>query len=94
LICTWHAINFTISGIIEWKFINPEPYVLWNTFFLFEALCILILMIFVWTHWLSRFKGWFQISGHVAGIVLFYFIMGTLSYYFNDYMEGFVFFEH
>jgi len=94
LICTWHAINFTISGIIEWKFINPEPYVLWNTFFLFEALCILILLIFVWTHWLFRFQAWFQITGHVAGIVAFYFIMGTLSYYFNDYMEGLVFFEH
>jgi two-component system LytT family sensor kinase len=94
LICTWHAINFTISGIIEWKFINPEPYVLWNTFFLFEALCILILLIFVWTHWLSRFQAWLQITGHVAGIVLFYFVMGTLSYYFNDYMEGFVYFEH
>lgn len=94
LICTWHAINFTISGIIEWKFINPEPYVLWNTFFLFEALCIFVLLIFAWTHLLSRFQGWIQITGHVAGIVLFYFIMGTLSYYFNDYMEGFVFFEH
>ena len=94
LICTWHAINFTISGVIEWKFINPEPYVLWNTFFLFEALCIFVLLIFVWTHWLSQFQAWFQITGHVAGIVLFYFVMGTLSYYFNDYMEGFVFFEH
>jgi two-component system LytT family sensor kinase len=94
LICTWHAFNFSVSGIVEWKFINPEPYVLWNTFFLFEALCILILLIFVWTHWLSRFKGWVQITCHVAGLVLFYFIMGTLSYYFNDYMEGFVYFEH
>jgi sensor histidine kinase YesM len=30
----------------------------------------------------------------VAGIVVFYFAMGTLSYYFNDYIEGLVYFEH
>jgi two-component system LytT family sensor kinase len=94
LICTWHAINFAISGVVEWKFINPKSYVLWNTLFLFEALCICILLIFLWTYWLSRFQAFIQIAGHVAGIVIFYFAMGTLSYYFNDYIEGLVYFEH
>lgn len=94
MICTWHAINFAISGFVEWKFNYPMGYILWNTFFLFEALCILILLIFLWTHWLSRFRGMVQIAAHVAGIVAFFFIMGTLSYYFNDYMEGYVYFVH
>jgi len=35
-----------------------------------------------------------QIAGHIAGIITFYFVMGTLSYYFNDYIEGLVYFEH
>jgi sensor histidine kinase YesM len=94
LICTWHAINFAISGVVEWKFFTPESYILWNTFFLFEALCICILLIFLWTYWLSRFQPMVQIGGHIAGIIGFYFFMGTLSYYFNDYIEGYVFFEH
>ncbi len=94
LICIWYGINFAISGIFEWRFINPKTYVLWNALFLFEALCVLILLIFAWTHWLFRFKAVVQIAGHVIGIVLFFFIMGTLSYYFNDYMEGFVYLEH
>ena len=77
-ICTWHAINFAISGVVEWKFFNPKSYVLWNTLFLFEALCILILLIFLWTYWLSRFRAMIQIAGHIAGIIGLYLIMGTL----------------
>lgn len=33
-------------------------------------------------------------AGHVAGIITFFLLMGTLSYYFNDYMDGLVYFEH
>lgn len=94
LICIWYGINFAISGIFEWKFVNPQLYVLWNALFLFEALCVLILLIFVWTHWLFKFQAAIQIAGHVAGIILFFFLMGTLSYYFTDYIEGYVYFEH
>lgn len=94
LICTWHAINFAISGVVEWKFFTPESYILWNTFFLFEALCVCILLIFLWTYWLSRFQAMVQIAGHIAGIILYFFFMGTLSYYFNDYIEGLVYFDH
>lgn len=94
LICIWYGINFAISGFFEWQFVNPQSYVLWNTLFLFEALCALILLIFLWTHWLFRFQAMIQIGGHVIGIILFFFLMGTLSYYFTDYIEGFVYLEH
>jgi sensor histidine kinase YesM len=73
---------------------NPEYYVLWSAFFLFESLCILILAIFFYAHWLFKFPAPIQIVGHVGGIVVFFFIMGTLSYYFSDYLEGFVYFDH
>ncbi|MFN7602498.1 MAG: sensor histidine kinase [Bacteroidota bacterium] len=94
LICLWYFINFAVSAIFEWKFVNPRPYVLWNAFFLFEALCLLIILIFLWSHLLSFFKPIFQVAGHVAGIITFFLLMGTLSYYFNDYMDGLVYFEH
>jgi hypothetical protein len=94
LICLWYAINFTISAIIEWQFVNPAYYVLWNAFFLLEALCIFILLIFFWAHWLSRFQPPVQAVGHFCGIIAFFFIMGTLSYYFTDYMDGYVYFDH
>ena len=86
LICLWYAINFAISSFFEWKFVNPQMYVLWNGFFLFEALCVFIALIFFWSHFLFRFEAPFQLAGHIAGIVLFFLINGTLSYYFTDYM--------
>lgn len=94
LICIWYAINFTISAVVEWRFVNPESYVLWTAFFLFESLCAFILLIFLWAHWLFNFRPAIQIAGHVTGIILFFLMMGTLSYYFSDYLEGFVYFEH
>ncbi len=94
LICLWYFINFSISAVIEWQFVNPAYYVLWNAFFLYEALCFFIILIFLWSHLLSSFKSLIQIGGHVAGIIFFFLVMGTLSYYFNDYMDGLVYFVH
>lgn len=94
LICLWYAINFTISAVLEWRLINPEYYVLWTKLFLLEALCVFILLIFTWSHWLFNFRARWQIAGHVLGIVVFFLMMGTLSYYFTDYLEGFTYLEH
>jgi len=94
LICLWYCINFSISAIIEWQFVNPALYVLWNAFFLYEALIIFIILIFFWSHWLSNFKPFFQVGGHLFGIIFFFLAMGTLSYYFTDYMDGLVYFVH
>lgn len=94
LICLWYFINFAVSALIEWQFVNPAYYVLWNAFFLYEALCFFIILIFLWSHWLSSFTPLFQVVGHIIGIILFFLLMGTLSYYFNDYMDGLVYFVH
>ncbi|MCB0487035.1 MAG: histidine kinase [Cyclobacteriaceae bacterium] len=93
-ICLWYAINFLISVIFEYKFINPAPYVFWNALFLYEALCVSIILIFLWAHWLSQFRPSVQIGAHVFGILMFFLIMGTLSYYFTDYLDGLVYFDH
>jgi len=34
------------------------------------------------------------VVSHVGGLIVFFFIMGTLSYYFTDYMDGLIYFEH
>jgi two-component system, LytTR family, sensor kinase len=94
LICLWYALNFALSAFFEWKLFRPFPYVLWGGFFLFEALCLLILLIFLYSHWLSRFKLYYQVAGHSVGIVAFFYIMGTLSWYFTDYLDGLVFYDN
>lgn len=94
LICLWYAVNFAISTFFEWKLRRPFTYVLWNGLYLWEALCILIVLIFLYAHWLFRFRPVTQVIGHALGIVSFFLIMGTLSYYFTDYMDGLVYFEN
>jgi sensor histidine kinase YesM len=94
LICLWYFINFTVSALADWFFVNPAYYVLWNALFLFEALCLFIVLIFLWSHWLSNFRPVIQIVGHVIGLLVFFTTMGTLSYFFTDYMDGLVYFEH
>ncbi len=93
-ICLWYAINFAISTFFEWKLKRPFSYVLWNGLYLWESLCVLIILIFLWTHWLFRFRAVVQIIGHSIGIVSFFVIMGTLSYYFTDYVDGLVYFDN
>ena len=66
---------------------------LWNGVYLWEALCILIVLIFLWAHWLFRFRPIAQMVGHALGIVSFFMIMGTLSYYFTDYVDGLMHFD-
>jgi two-component system, LytTR family, sensor kinase len=94
LICLWYAINFALSAFFEWRLFRPFTYVLWGGFFLFEALCLLIIGIFVYAHWLNRFHYYVQIAGHLVGIVVFFFTMGSLSYYFTDYLDGLVYYEN
>lgn len=94
LICLWYFINFTASAIVEWRFSNPATYVLWNALFLYEALCLYIILIFLWSHWLSNFKLIVQILGHTFGLVFFFLTMGTLSYFFTDYLDSYVYFEN
>jgi two-component system LytT family sensor kinase len=93
-ICLWYAINFAISTFFEWKLKRPFSYVLWNGLYLWESLCVLIVVIFFWTHWLFRFRPVVQIIGHSVGIVSFFMVMGTLSYYFTDYVDGLVYFDN
>jgi two-component system LytT family sensor kinase len=94
LICTWYAINFAVSSFFEWKFVNPATYVLWSGFFLFEALCVFIVLIFLWSHLLARYSSVVQIAGHVFGLIFFFLTMGTLWFFLTDYLDGLVYFEH
>jgi two-component system, LytTR family, sensor kinase len=93
-ICIWYAINFAVSSFFEWKFVNPAPYILWSGLFMFEALCVFIILIFLYSHWLTRFGTSVQVAGHVAGLLMFFLINGTLNYYFTDYLDGLIYFDN
>ena len=93
LIVSWYALNYAISTFSEYKLFNPSTYVLWNGFYMFEILCILIVLTFLWAHYLFRFHGSVQVAGHILGVFINFFVMGSVSYFLESYLEGDVYME-
>ncbi|MFZ6009533.1 MAG: sensor histidine kinase [Bacteroidota bacterium] len=90
----WYAINYSVGTFLEWKLENPNTYIFSNALYLYEALCLLIIGIFFYCNWLFRYNIYFQVAGHAAGVMMYFLIMGSLSYYLEDYVEGFDRFEN
>jgi len=95
LLCLWYAINITVGTIIEWR-VQPQfsAYVFWNSLYLFEALCVMMLLILLYSDFLFQFKLYLQIAGHAMGVILYFMLMGSVSYYIEDYVEGFVYWDN
>lgn len=89
-LCFWFAINYGVGTFIEWELNTPHTYVFWNALRLFQALCILIICIFFYSNWLFRFSVYFQVAGHLVGTMMHFLIMGSISYYLENYVEGFI----
>jgi two-component system, LytTR family, sensor kinase len=94
LLCFWYAINYAVGTVLEWKLENPNTYIFWNALYLFEALCILIIAIFFYCNLLFKYSIYIQVAGHAVGVIVYFLILGTLSYYLEDYVEGFQYFEN
>ncbi|MCU0358645.1 MAG: histidine kinase [Cyclobacteriaceae bacterium] len=94
LLCLWYFVNFSVSAILEWQLVTPYSFVFWNALYLFEALVLSIPLIMLYANFLFRFQPYIQISGHVAGALVYFFLMGSLSYYLEDYLEGYIHYEN
>jgi len=90
VLCLWYAMNYAVGTIIEWKLENPNTYIFWNALYLFEALCVLIIGILLYANWLFKFSVYVQVTGHIAGAMMHFMVMGTLSYYLEDHVEGYI----
>jgi two-component system, LytTR family, sensor kinase len=88
-LCFWYAINYATGAILKYKLDNPETYIFWNALHLFEALCLLIIVIFFYCNLLFKYNIYIQVAGHIVGVILYFLTMGTLSYFLEDYVEGF-----
>ncbi len=88
-LCLWYAINYSVGTFIEWRLERPSTYIFWNALYLFEALCVLIVAIFFYANWLFNFRIYLQIAGHAVGATTHFLLMGTLSYYLEDHIEGY-----
>lgn len=94
MICGWYAFNFALSSIIEWQVFQPyNTSVLWNGLYMFEALCIFVALIFFYSYWLIQLKIPLQIAGHIIGLIVYFMSMSYISYYFDYFLDGLVFFD-
>lgn len=94
LICSWYAFNFGLSAIIEWQVFRPyNTSALWTGLYMFEALCLFVALIFLYSDQLIRYKLPTQITGHATGLVVYFMAMSYLSYYFDYFLDGLVFFD-
>jgi two-component system, LytTR family, sensor kinase len=94
LLCFWFAINYFVGTFLEWKLETPNTYIFSIALYLFEALCLLIVAIFFYCNFLFKYNIYLQVAGHAIGVMLYFLIMGSFSYYLEDYVEGYVYFEH
>jgi two-component system LytT family sensor kinase len=94
LLCFWYAVSYSTGAYLKWKLDIHQDYVFWNALYLFEALCILIIIIFFYCNLLFKYNIYIQVTGHAAGVMMYFLIVGTLSYYLEDYVEGYVYFEN
>lgn len=83
-----------MSAFLEWKLETPFTFVFWNALYLFEALCVFIPLIMLYSNFLFQFKVYIQIAGHIIGAFVYFLLMGTLSFYLEDYLEGYVYWEN
>jgi two-component system, LytTR family, sensor kinase len=90
LLCFWYALNYGVGTFIEYELNTHYTYVFWNALSLFEALCVLIIGIFFYSNWLFKFSVYVQVTGHLLGAMFHFMIMGTLSYYLENYVEGYI----
>jgi two-component system, LytTR family, sensor kinase len=78
---------------LEYRLGTPHTFIFWNTLYLFEALCVFIVLIFLYARALFKLNIYFQVTGHILGATVYFFMMGSLSYYLEDYVEGYVYFD-
>lgn len=94
LICLWYFINYAVSALFQWQiFETYNDEVFWDTLYLYEALCISVILIFIWARFLFNYKIYVQVIGHFAGLVLYALVMESLFYYFDMYMDGYTTFQ-
>ncbi|HEU5147357.1 MAG TPA: histidine kinase [Chryseosolibacter sp.] len=93
LLCFWYAINYSVGTFLQWND-TPYTYIFWNALYLLEAHCILMIVIFFYCNWLFRYNIYVQVAGHIVGVIIYFVLIGSLSYYHEDYLEGFIYYEH
>jgi sensor histidine kinase YesM len=93
LLCGWFAFSFSLS--IGVSYFTTDPYIstIYNGISLYLFLCLLINLIWWWCRLIKGKNIILLVVAHVVGLMLWYFIMGTVYYFFEYYLDNFQTFE-
>ncbi len=93
-ICLWYFVNYAVSAFFQWKLFEAyNDEVFWDTLYLFEALAISVILIFLWARFLFKYKIYLQVIGHFSGLLVYTVIMESLFYFFDMYLDGYTTFQ-
>jgi len=93
LICLWYLINFGVSVTSEYVLEAPFSHTIYTGIYLYITLCLAVIIIWLWSNLLFRFRVFIQVIGHVLGLILSFLILGSVKYYTEFFMDDFLFFE-
>ncbi len=93
LLCAWFAFSFSLAITVSYFTTSPYISTIYNGISLYLVLCLFIHVIWWWCRLVRRFNIPVMIVSHVFGLAVWYFLMGTVYYYFEYYLDNFRSFE-
>lgn len=87
--CLWYAFNFTIAITFEYAVFRPFSSTIINGILLCITICILAFLSWKWSAWLFNFSVPIQVIGHIVGITAWFYLVATVSYILEYYIDGF-----
>ena len=88
-LCGWFALNFSIYIFAKYFTTNPFMSTIYNGVFILIILCVLIYPIWQWCRYISNFKIPFQVVLHIFSVAVWYFLMGSVYYFFEYFLDNF-----
>lgn len=88
-LCGWFALNFTIYITARYLTTSPFASTIYNGVFIFVILCIMIIPIWYWSRFITNMRIPVQVILHILSVVIWYFLMGSVYYFFEYYLDNF-----
>ena len=85
--------NFAVATIFEYFAYRPEPSTIINGILLAVLICVFAYLAWLLTSFLTRFSVGIQVIGHIVGIVLWFYLVASTSYFLEYKTAGFDSFE-
>ena len=81
--------NFAVATAFEYVVFRPFPSTIVNGILISITICFLAFLSWKWSAWLIRYSVPMQVLGHIAGIISWFYLVASVSYMLEYYLDGF-----